>query len=124
MNRVTIVKESDNTILQPIKNIEEGVVIEKARLLIKATLETADASALVDVSITRTLSADGQVEMDADNNKATLNFKISKALTSLLVAGTRYVYAMKVEDNGGLEIRTPEMKGTCLVEAAGITNIP
>jgi hypothetical protein len=104
-----IVMGDDFTIQRTYTDVPIGGTITQAWLTIKASDRQLDADAMMQLEITTSLTADGQIT-DADTTDAIIAmvFKLPRAKTALAVAQAPYGYDVQVKASDGL-IHTMEM---------------
>ena len=104
-----IVIGDDFTISRTYIDVPTGVTITKAWLTVKASDRQLDAAALMQLDITTSLTANGQIT-DADTTDGTIAmvFKLARAKTALALPNVQYGYDVQVKASDGL-IHTMEL---------------
>ena len=93
-----------------IRGVPTGLTISKAYMTIKGTATDADASAVVQVSITSTLTSAGQITDTGADGTGAVRFTLTPAQTLLLTPEQAYAFDVQIvlSDSG---LYTP-CKGT------------
>lgn len=104
-----IVIGDDFTVERTYIDVPTGVTITKAWLTVKASDRQIDAAALMQLDITTSLTANGQIT-DADTTDGTISmvFKLPRAKTALAQPNIPYGYDVQVKASDGL-IHTMEL---------------
>lgn len=104
-----IVIGDDFTVQRTYTNVPTGVTIAKAWMTIKSSDSQLDANALMQLSITATLNADGQItDADTTDGIIAMVFKLPRAKTALAKPNLNYGYDVQVLASDGL-IHTMEL---------------
>lgn len=104
-----IVIGDDFTIQRTYTDVPVGVTITKAWLTIKSSDGQIDADALMQLDITPTLSANGQItDADTTGGSIAMVFKLPRAKTALATPNLQYGYDVQVLASDGL-IHTMEL---------------
>ena len=111
-----IVIGDDFTIARTYTDVPTGVTITKAWLTVKASDRQLDAAALMQLDITTSLTANGQIT-DADTTDGTISmqFKMPRAKTGLALPNIPYGYDVQVKASDGL-IHTMELGSVSFVK--------
>jgi hypothetical protein len=104
-----IVMGDDFTVQRTYTNVPTGVTITKAWLTIKASDRQIDIDALIQLDITTSITANGNIT-DADTTDGTIEmyFNLPRAKTALAEANLQYGYDVQVKASDGL-VHTMEM---------------
>lgn len=111
---VTLIKKSAKTLIFDISCVSS---VSKAYFVVKNSLSDADTGALVKLTITGTMSSDGQIT-SAGPPKATLNFSVTPTKLDSIVPG-HYVWSIKCI-SGGLAYSPPLGRGILNVLEHGV----
>jgi hypothetical protein len=104
-----IVIGDDFTIQRTYTDIPVGGTIIKAWLTVKASDRQIDADALMQLDITTSLTANGQItDADTTDGKIGMVFKLPRAKTALAQSNHEYGYDVQVKASDGL-IHTMEL---------------
>lgn len=104
-----IVMGDDFTIQRTYTDVPVGGTITKAWLTIKASDRQVDADALMQLDITASLTANGQItDADTTGGSIAMEFKLPRAKTSLATPNVPYGYDVQVLASDGL-IHTMEL---------------
>jgi hypothetical protein len=104
-----VVMGDDFTIQRTYTNVPTGVTITKAWLTVKASDRQIDADALMQLDITTSLTANGQItDADTTDGIIAMVFKLPRAKTALAQPGLQYGYDVQVKASDGL-IHTMEL---------------
>ena len=96
-----------------VRGIPSGVTISKGYITIKTNQTDVDASAVLQLSITSTLSASGQITDTGADGTGAVRFTLSPANTLLLTPGTSYFFDIELimSDAGIFTISKGTIKG-------------
>jgi len=104
-----IVMGDDFTIQRTYTDVPTGVTITKAWLTVKASDRQIDADALMQLDITTSLTANGQItDADTTDGIIAMVFKMPRAKTALATPNLQYGYDVQVKASDGL-IHTMEL---------------
>jgi hypothetical protein len=115
MDNITLIKKSYVELKVDVTCVG---TITKAYFMIKNSLDDADISALVSLTITGTLTASGQIT-PAVAPTATLHFYVGETALDLLSSGSNYQWCIKAIE-AGHPYSPIEGRGTVTVLGAGV----
>jgi hypothetical protein len=121
--RITLVISSAKTLEFTVPDLPSGVTVSSATFMIKETLATLDADALVEKNVGAVATNDGQVVNSGSNGTARLRFEILHSDLADLSWKVVYVYAIKCILSNGRAYSPLDGVGTVHLRNAGVDAI-